>query len=57
MTKAARRSFAELSQQDAFIGRHIGPAAAEQAAMLTALDKVLQAPEAVQLRPETWRAL
>ena len=29
----------------------------DKAAMLTALDKVLQAPEAVQLRPETWRAL
>lgn len=29
----------------------------DKASMLTALDKVLQAPEAVQLRPETWRAL
>jgi radical SAM superfamily enzyme YgiQ (UPF0313 family) len=29
----------------------------DKAAMLTGLDKVLQAPEAVQLRPETWRAL
>ncbi len=29
----------------------------DKAAMLTRLDKVLQAPEAVQLRPETWRAL
>ncbi len=29
----------------------------DKAAMLTALDKVLQAPDAVQLRPETWRAL
>jgi radical SAM superfamily enzyme YgiQ (UPF0313 family) len=29
----------------------------DKAAMLAALDKVLQAPEAVQLRPETWRAL
>jgi radical SAM superfamily enzyme YgiQ (UPF0313 family) len=29
----------------------------DKAAMLATLDKVLQAPEAVQLRPETWRAL
>jgi len=29
----------------------------DKAAMLATLDKVLRAPEAVQLRPETWRAL
>jgi radical SAM superfamily enzyme YgiQ (UPF0313 family) len=29
----------------------------DKAAMLARLDSVLQAPEAVQLRPETWRAL
>ncbi len=29
----------------------------DKGAMLATLDKVLQAPEAVQLRPETWRAL
>jgi len=29
----------------------------EKAAMLTALDKVLQAPASVQLRPESWRLL
>jgi radical SAM superfamily enzyme YgiQ (UPF0313 family) len=29
----------------------------DKAAMLARLDKVLEAPEAVQLRPETWRAL
>jgi radical SAM superfamily enzyme YgiQ (UPF0313 family) len=29
----------------------------DKAIMLARLDKVLQAPEAVQLRPETWRAL
>jgi radical SAM superfamily enzyme YgiQ (UPF0313 family) len=29
----------------------------DKAVMLTRLDKVLRAPEAVQLRPETWRAL
>jgi len=29
----------------------------DKAKMLAALDKVLQAPEAVQLRPESWRLL
>jgi hypothetical protein len=29
----------------------------DKPAMLARLDRVLQAPEAAQLRPETWRAL
>ncbi len=37
MKDAARPSFAELAQQDAFIRRHIGPSAAEQAQMLKML--------------------